>query len=264
MKKMKALTAFSDSELFVGFNDHWNNKWSAFWSGWLIFLIGYVGVIVAQIIAIVVLLVMKPAQAQLKLSEAQVTAAVMDGDTIGITFLIALPLMILTLLLVVKFRRKKSFVSYMGLYQVKAGVLIHWFLYLAIFGVVTVALEYMFSRPPLPEWMLQTYRTTNSVWLLFVAVGILGPITEELLYRGYILRVWSQSKLGVAGSVLLLSLVWAGTHLQYDLYDMLWIALFGVILSISRLTTGSIIPAICMHMVWNSFSMAYMVMTFNT
>lgn len=242
-------------------NERWNGKWSAFWSGWLIFFIGFFWIVVAQIIAVVILAVMSISQSQSELSEAEIIALFLDGDSIGIAFLFALPLTIITLFTVVKFRRKMTFANYVGLQLVKVGELIRWLTYLAIFAIVAVSCEKIVGRPPAPEWMKAAYDSTDYVWLFFVSVVILGPITEELLYRGYIQRVWSQSKLGIMGSIMMVSFIWAGTHFQYDLYDMTWIVLFGVILGISRLKTGSIIPAIAMHMSWNAISLISMVMT---
>ena len=242
-------------------NERWNSKWSAFWSGWLIFFIGYFWIVVAQILAVIILTVMSISESQSELSEAEIIALFLDGDSIGMTFLFVLPLTIITLFTVVKFRRKMLFADYVGLQLVKIGVLIRWLTYLAILAIVAIICEKIVGRPPTPEWMNVAYDSTDYVWLLFVSIVILGPITEELLYRGYILRVWSQSKLGIMGSIFMVSFLWAVTHLQYDLYDMVLITLFGIMLGISRIKTGSIIPAIAMHMSWNTISLVSMVMT---
>jgi membrane protease YdiL (CAAX protease family) len=85
---------------------------------------------------------------------------------------------------------------------------------------------------------------------------LLGPLLEELLFRGYILKTWMQSKLGPLRAGVLVSLLWALIHLQYDAYDMFWVFLLGLLLSWSRLKTESIYPPLLLHVFWNSVASA--------
>jgi hypothetical protein len=242
-------------------DDHWSSGWSAFWSGCIAFVICFFWIAVAQVVTIAVLFALNPPGPLSELSDAQIEAVLMDGDGIGIAFLLALPLVFLTLLSVVRLRRRQPVVDYLGLRPAAMKEMARWFGYLLILGVISITLERILDRPPIPQWMLTAYATTDHVWLLFAGITVLAPVTEELLYRGYILKVWSRTWLGTTGSVVLVSLLWAGSHLQYDLYDMGWIVLFGILLGMSRLKTGSAVPAIIMHMGMNAVSFFLMTAT---
>ena len=95
---------------------------------------------------------------------------------------------------------------------------------------------------------------TDYLWLLFLTIAVLAPLSEELLYRGYMMKVWAESAIGPVWGTLLVSLLWAATHLQYGLYEMAYIFVFGILLCVSRLKTDSIIPALAMHVSWNALS----------
>ena len=58
-----------------------------------------------------------------------------------------------------------------------------------------------------------------------VAVCLLGPIAEELGFRGLIFHAISNSRLGTSGAVLLTSVAWSCLHFQYDRGVILLIAL---------------------------------------
>ena len=82
--------------------------------------------------------------------------------------------------------------------------------------------------------------------LLVVSVG---PLVEELLFRGVLLSAFSRY-LGAAGSVVLTALVFACVHLP-DL-SFLWyalpnLALLGLVLGWLRVQSGSIWPAVLAH-----------------
>ena len=53
------------------------------------------------------------------------------------------------------------------------------------------------------------------------------------------------------GAVLLTAAVWAVVHHQYHIYDQLWIFVFGLVLGASRVISGSVYPAIAIHVLNN-------------
>jgi len=77
------------------------------------------------------------------------------------------------------------------------------------------------GRDLAPDFMvdvLKSARNDHAVWLLIPAFCAAAPISEELFARGFLYRGWSESFLGVAGAIVLSSLVWTGLHMQYDWY----------------------------------------------
>lgn len=102
------------------------------------------------------------------------------------------------------------------------------------------------DRPPVPEFLLEVYRTAGSLPLLYFALALLAPAFEELLFRGFLLPGLA-GRWGEARAILVGALLWAGIHFQYDFYDRTGILLLGVGLGWLRLRTGSTWLVILLH-----------------
>ena len=79
----------------------------------------------------------------------------------------------------------------------------------------------------------------------------LAPILEELFFRGFLYSGLSSSFLGPLGTILITSISWAAIHLQYDLYGISTIFVFGLLLGAARLKTHSLIVPVLMHALMN-------------
>jgi membrane protease YdiL (CAAX protease family) len=246
----------------AGVSETSNEKksWSGFWSGFIWFIVGFVCIAASQIAAIAVLAVLEVIQFGAELSEERMEEIALDGDALAFAFLFSLPMIVAILAFVVKIRRRKPFFDYLGIRPVEKKVLAIWLLYAVGFFVAALVCDRIFSRPPIPEWMLTAYISADYPWLFFISVAVLAPLSEELLYRGYIIRVWAESISGPVVGTVLLSLMWAAIHLQYGLYDMTWIFFMGIILCVSRLRTNSIVPAFIIHAAWNTVSLVILVL----
>src|SRR5260370_238343 len=55
---------------------------------------------------------------------------------------------------------------------------------------------------------------------LWLAVVIAAPVSEELLFRGFLHRGWAPSWLGIAGTIILTSALWAALHQQYNWFGI--------------------------------------------
>jgi membrane protease YdiL (CAAX protease family) len=109
----------------------------------------------------------------------------------------------------------------------------------------------VFDRPDVPEWLETAFVMVDYKYLFWFGLVICAPVLEEVLFRGYILRAWLESKLHPSTAILLVSVLWALTHFQYDFYDMFWVFILGVLLAYSRVRSGSLYPAISIHCAWN-------------
>ena len=87
-----------------------------------------------------------------------------------------------------------------------------------------------------------------------LAVGILGPTAEELVFRGVLFSRLMTTRLGPVGTIVLLALVWSAIHTSYELRVIAVIFVEGLILGAARWKTGSVIPPILMHIVWNLYA----------
>jgi membrane protease YdiL (CAAX protease family) len=85
-------------------------------------------------------------------------------------------------------------------------------------------------------------------WLLAV---VTAPTFEEVIFRGFLLRGWSESRIGFVAALLLSTLLFVQGHTQYDLRGMLDVLLIGLTLGLTRWWSGSTLLTIMMHAGWN-------------
>jgi membrane protease YdiL (CAAX protease family) len=78
------------------------------------------------------------------------------------------------------------------------------------------------------------------------AAGVLAPLAEELVFRGYLQNLWS-SDLGRITGVALSALLFAAFHLQMAAFAFV----FGLILSLVYLKYGSLWPGTVLHGIYN-------------
>ena len=86
----------------------------------------------------------------------------------------------------------------------------------------------------------------------FLAIGLIGPITEEILFRGLIYGAL-EKRLRVVGTIFVSSFLFALTHLQVVYF--LPILGLGLVLGWARWKSGSIGLPILVHVLNNGFSL---------
>ena len=128
--------------------------------------------------------------------------------------------------------------------------IIDWILVI-IYGVVFLGL---FGEPSVYTDLGTTWESGwIDVALLMIAVAIVTPIAEELMFRGYILdsirRIHGDWP-AIIGSAILFGLV----HINPFLVGQAFIG--GVIYGWIRIRTGSLLPSITCHMMWNIMALS--------
>ncbi len=180
-----------------------------------------------------------------------------------IQLLAYLPMMGVTLLfLVIPVRmRKFGYGWYMGLTRTQ----VKWYVLglAAIVGFLVVEEGAMFlADRAAPEWMGEVWATCDSVLLLLAVVVIAAPVSEEMLFRGFLFRGLAATRLGVWPAIAISSLLWTVVHVQYGLPELTSIFLAGLMLGWIRHASGSIGPAIAMHMAMNLISTVMFALTY--
>jgi CAAX protease family protein len=95
--------------------------------------------------------------------------------------------------------------------------------------------------------VLKSGQADGALWLLVLAFCVAAPMWEEIFARGFLYRGWSESKLGVAGAILLSSLAWTSLHLQYDWFFFCEVFTIGLLLGYLRYRTNSTWLTIALH-----------------
>ncbi len=96
-------------------------------------------------------------------------------------------------------------------------------------------------------WHMQSY-------LLIISAVIGAPIMEEIVFRGFLYRGLVATRLGVAGTILITSVVWAVIHTDKSPAAMFDTAVHGVIWGWLRWYTGSTWVTIGAHTANNAIA----------
>lgn len=99
---------------------------------------------------------------------------------------------------------------------------------------------------------LQSQMTLISVVIAFTSAAIISPIYEEILYRGFIYR-FLRVKTNVPVSLFLSSLIFMLVHIPtYNTLPVNFLG--GLVFAWTYEKTGSILPAILIHSVFNGLA----------
>ena len=80
--------------------------------------------------------------------------------------------------------------------------------------------------------MFNVYQTATSKTLLWIALVVAAPVSEEIFFRGFLFYGIQNTRLGSKGAIILSSLIWAPLHMQYDSYNLAAIMVLGLLLGV--------------------------------
>ena len=148
-------------------------------------------------------------------------------------------------------RKGWSVPEYLALRRVSWKSLGGWVLTAAVFSLVSESVIYHVRHYLVADWSIVICRTARSPALLWSALLIASPISEELVCRGFMFRGIRASSLGAVGAIVVPAMIWAGLHFQYDWYRIATLFASGILLGTARLRSGSSLPPIVIHSLWN-------------
>jgi len=128
---------------------------------------------------------------------------------------------------------------------------------IASLGTLLIAFDLLslaLGRDVVPQFMRDAYlsaRNSDALVPFFIAVAVVAPVTEEIVFRGFLFRGLSASFLGVSGTLIVTAVVWAGMHVQYDWFILGQIVVIGLVLGWLRWASGSTLLTIILHMLTN-------------
>lgn len=97
---------------------------------------------------------------------------------------------------------------------------------------------------------------SDAAVLFALIVGVGAPLSEELLFRGFLLGALAQSRLGFRGAALVSTLAWTVLHAGYSSLGLIEVYVAGLIFSWLLWRTGNLwVPIIC-HGIYNSAMLA--------
>jgi len=178
--------------------------------------------------------------------ESEIAKLAGNGDFIAAAIFVVDPLCLLALLGIVKARPGATFSDSLALVPPPTGWMRTWIPVVLVFAMASDMLTWLLGKPIVPEFMQVAWSSAEKISLT-IAVAAVAPVTEELIFRGFLISGLRPTRLGASGAVLVSSLAWALIHGQYDAYGMATIFALGVLLGTARVKTGSVIVPIALH-----------------
>ena len=126
----------------------------------------------------------------------------------------------------------------------------------AILLIASDLLSLSIGQDLVPPFMAEVYNAARNAGafaiLLFVVMAVLAaPISEEIVFRGFLFRGWAGSALGVTGTIVVTSAIWAAIHVQYDWFGIVQVFCLGLLFGWVRARSGSTLLTMMMHAVCN-------------
>lgn len=147
--------------------------------------------------------------------------------------------------------------SYLALRPFRREAALHWFGIAAALmlseGMIQSIIRGIFDMP----YETNAFDTVSPGLSMVVAVVLVGPIAEEVMFRGFVMEGLIPTRVGQSGALVLSTLAWALLHTQYDAVSTIMVFALGILFGLARLASGSLLLSIVLHMVWNGFTVLF-------
>ena len=168
-------------------------------------------------------------------------------------------LSLILIFIVIKFIYKENVFNYL---KIKKTSFKKTFSYLVVFmvGLITIsAITTQLGIESLEEGseFAKSLITPNTnLVLLIIAIGILQPIFEEVIFRGFLFEHLVRRWGGII-AIMTTSAIFSVVHAQYNIYILIIVLLpMSIFLGYTRWKTKSLMPAIILHCTNNSITLA--------
>jgi uncharacterized protein len=115
-------------------------------------------------------------------------------------------------------------------------------------------LLYLSGRSLVTPFQLQLFTSAQAQHrlpaMLFASI-IIAPAGEEMMFRGFLFRGFVRSERTVWPAIVLISVLWALLHIQYDWAGILQILAIGLFLGWIRWRSGSLLLTFFLHALFN-------------
>jgi len=124
------------------------------------------------------------------------------------------------------------------------------FILVTIYGIVWFGI---FGEPSTTTDLGTSWESSKiEIVILFISIAVVTPIVEELMFRGYILDAISR-KHSDWTAIIWSSILFGLIHIDPFTIGMAFIG--GIFYGWIRIRTGSLLPAIAGHMMWNTLAL---------
>lgn len=92
----------------------------------------------------------------------------------------------------------------------------------------------------------------DAAWVFLAVIAVGAPLSEELLFRGFLFSALAKTRLGLVGTALVTTVLWTVLHMGYSVYGLVEVLGIGLFLCWILVRTGSLWMTILCHGIYNS------------
>lgn len=180
-----------------------------------------------------------------------VSAAQYDGAVVTLSVLVLNPVSVGVLMLAVRIMRADQ-AEYLGLVWPRLRPAVTGIVGIVVIIAMTDALLFVSGHAIVSPFQVISYSTAGG-WLplMWIATVLVAPAGEEIMFRGFLFRGFVRSERAAIPAIVVISLLWAGLHLQYDWTGVTEIAVAGLFLGWVRWRSGSTLLTFMLHALFN-------------
>ena len=119
------------------------------------------------------------------------------------------------------------------------------------------AATYLLGKDIVTPFQTDVYtsaRAAGAVLPLWIALVLVGPAGEEIMFRGFLYRGWAHSTRAVIPAIVVISALWAVVHIQYDWFGIFQVFLTGLLFGWVRWRSGSTLLTFLLHGLMNTWA----------
>ncbi len=176
------------------------------------------------------------------------------GPLVALVTLITNPVLIALFAGIARWRTGVGAAAYLGLARFGLRDFLVGFLAIAIFAAAADAIDPFIGVDIVPRFQTEVYGSVAaSGWLvpLTLAIVLIGPMGEEIMFRGFLFRGWVRPGARGAIAIAVSSLLWSLMHVQYAWVLMGQIFIVGLVLGWIRWRSASTLLTIVLHIMVN-------------
>ena len=119
-------------------------------------------------------------------------------------------------------------------------------------AAVNLAAVTILGHDPLADLKQFASVFKGDAWLLALLIVAIGaPLSEELLFRGFLQAALTKSSLGFWGGAAVSVILWTALHAGYTVIGMLEVVLIGIVFSYMLRRSGSLRVSLACHALYN-------------
>jgi hypothetical protein len=177
-----------------------------------------------------------------------------DGTVVAIAALVGNPIMVVLLAAISRWRTGTGAAEYLGLIGFTGRDFLVGFAVIVLLAAAGDLMGPLLGIDIVPPFQTDVFTSASANgWLLplVLAIVLIGPAGEEILFRGFLFRGWVRSGGRGVIAVAIISLLWALMHVQYAWIFVGQIFVIGLVLGWIRWRSRSALLTTVLHVLIN-------------